>query len=99
MARKAMKESEKAATPLSDHVFAAIGFVESIKAVALSIEKEVIPADERMRETGRTELCALRDTCNVLILQGAEADLEEGSAQLQRLRAEVAAKLEGGRRK
>lgn len=88
MPRKAMKESEKAETALSNWMMGEDKLMGDLRMLADRVSQAI---RERAGSFARSGLCAIRDTCTVLIFQGAEADLEEGSDRLKELRSQVEA--------
>lgn len=88
MGRRAMKESEKAMTPLSDDFLADLNL--STKLNDLAEQARRLPEADGKHRSG---LCAIRDACNVLIWKGAEEDLEESSEYMQKLREDLKEKI------
>jgi hypothetical protein len=90
MGRKAMKESEKAQTPLSEFVLESPELVEKITILSREIQTRLEAEGESFKRVG---ICALRDACNVLIALGQEEDLQSGSDHLKELEAQIRSQL------
>lgn len=86
MPRKAMKESEKAETPMSTLAMEDKRLMEELHGLARGFQSYLESHGETFKRAG---LCSIRDTCNVLIAQGQEADLDVGSQHVRDLEAQI----------
>jgi len=85
-----MKESEKAQTPLSELVLTDQKMTEKLVLLSKEFQAYVEDHGESFKRSG---ICAIRDTCNVLIALGQEEDLQAGSDHLKELEAKIRAQM------